>query len=323
MPLNRESTQRKSDKWLQQQLLAKNTVFILMWHGNFFFEKIDQSAVKIVQLTRGTAFLNKLFCEQAFIEENICLLGIENNTGTATFVIDLNSFFDNEQDVLTALLQLDDLDTTYLTFRQSLSLTDKELASTLGYARALVYWHQSTKFCGCCGSKMKSVEAGHSRQCTSSLCENIIFPRTDPVVIMLVELKEPGQPAKCLLAAHKRSPDNLLSIIAGFVDPGESLEQAVIRESYEEVGLTVEKVEYMTSQPWSFPHSLMMGFYAQAKTKDIIIDADELTSSSWFTADEIKKFSDWGENNTNYQIPRKESIARFLIDNWVKNNSRD
>ncbi len=160
-------------------------------------------------------------------------------------------------------------------------------------------------------------ERGHSRKCTNEVCSKETFPRTDPVVIMLVEYQPENGPAQCLLAQHHHSKYQVVSTLAGFVDPGETLEEAVIREVKEEAGVDVESVTYLASQPWPFPGSLMTGFFAKAINNTINIDDDELVDAQWYTAAQVRQFDNWGDDGDNIQIPRKESIARYLIERWL------
>lgn len=335
MQLNRKSSERKSSLWLKEQLRQQQSMFIPMWKGNYFFSasnaKNDNSKIKQLVELKGYKVLSLVVANKRInINEYIYFLGENKNTVTsiateqdnsAIFVIELSILLPLLTDAISGLSSYLAMPVELLDFRTSIAFINNEQASFLGYGRSLSNWHLSAQFCGYCATKTIVKEAGHSRQCQSEGCQKISFPRTDPVVIMLVEYQEQGKPNKCLLAGHTRSPENLLSTIAGFVDPGESLEQAVIREVYEEVGLEVEELEYIASQPWAFPNSLMIGFYVKAKTNIINIDQDEISRAHWFTAQEVTGFSDWGDTNNDIQIPRKESISRYLIEHWLERNN--
>lgn len=179
----------------------------------------------------------------------------------------------------------------------------------LAYARGLTFWHERHKFCGVCGSPTQATEAGHVRRCTNEACKAQHFPRTDPAVIMLVTDGD-----RVLLGRQKVWPPGQHSILAGFVEPGESLEDAVAREVEEEVGLKVRDIRYQSSQPWPFPASIMLGFTCVADPVEPKVNTDELESARWFTRAEI---ANCPENDT-FRLPRRVSISRRLIEDWAK-----
>ena len=165
---------------------------------------------------------------------------------------------------------------------------------------------------------MVSSNGGHVRKCSNAECNYLAFPRTDPAVIMLVTYspKEGGEPL-CLLGRSPAWPEGVYSTLAGFVEPGESLESAVQREVLEEVSVHTEDVRYVASQPWPFPRSIMLGFEAIATTTDIQCDPDEIADAQWFTRSQLKTFGNWGDDTLDNKLPRPDSIARFLIDRWI------
>ncbi|WP_440053293.1 NAD(+) diphosphatase [Pseudoalteromonas sp. T1lg65] len=183
-------------------------------------------------------------------------------------------------------------------------------------ARGLCYWHKTHRFCGRCGQANRPVEAGHARGCSNQDCRHMTFPRTDPAVIMLVTYEFPDGIERCLLGRQASWPEGVFSTLAGFVDPGETLEQAVIREVKEEAGVDAEQATYIASQPWPFPSSLMLGFTAKAKSTDIFVEQDELEQARWFSRAELDKFLEWGDEAPGFKLTRKDSISRYLIDHW-------
>jgi NAD+ diphosphatase len=178
----------------------------------------------------------------------------------------------------------------------------------LAYARGLMHWHARHRFCGVCGSPTESAEAGHVRRCTNPACAAMHFPRTDPAVIVLVT-----DGSRALLGRQKSWPPGMHSVLAGFVEPGESLEDTVRREVHEETGIVVDEITYHSSQPWPFPSSIMLGFTARAATTALHVDPDELESAAWFE----REFLLNSPENESFKLSRRDSIARRLIDDWL------
>ncbi len=192
----------------------------------------------------------------------------------------------------------------------------------MAYARGMIYWHDTCRFCSRCGGELHSTNGGHIKLCSTDDCQHHTFPRTDPAVIMLIKhMATSESPALCLLGRNKNWPPGVFSTLAGFVEVGESLEQAVQREVYEEANITTENVQYVASQPWPFPRSIMLGFEATATSTEITCDPDELEDAQWFTVEQLKTFGTWGDERCEFQLPRTDSIARFLIDRWINEQS--
>ena len=179
--------------------------------------------------------------------------------------------------------------------------------SILAYARGMIFWHSRNGFCSVCGTPTIATKGGHQRNCTNKGCTSLHFPRTDPAVIMLVNDGD-----NILLGRQKIWPDGLYSTLAGFVEPGETIEHAVAREVFEETGIIVKNIIYQHSQPWPFPSSLMLGFTAKACTKLINFNDTELEDAQWFTREEMLNFELQGKF-----LPRKVSVSRRLIDDWL------
>ena len=188
------------------------------------------------------------------------------------------------------------------------SLNAEDLA-LYGGARSLVDWHARHRFCAQCGHATELAKGGWQRNCAG--CGAQHFPRTDPVTIMLVE-----QGGKLLLGSGKGWGERRYSALAGFVEPGESIEEGVAREVLEEVGVTVlpQNVRYIASQPWPFPSQLMIGCHAQAETADLTIDTTELADARWFTRDEVAA-SMRGEGP--FDTPPAQAIAHHLLNWWI------
>ncbi len=191
-------------------------------------------------------------------------------------------------------------------------LLARQEGSLLAYARGIAYWHSRHRFCGVCGSATLSEEGGHVRRCTNATCDAQHFPRTDPAVIMLVHDGD-----RCLLGRQRIWPTGMHSTLAGFVEPGESLEEAVAREVFEEAGILVDEVRYHSSQPWPFPASIMLGFHARARSSEIRVDHSELEDARWFERSYLLSHQD----DDSFRLPRRDSIARRLIEDWLRRDA--
>ena len=198
---------------------------------------------------------------------------------------------------------------TSLTFsplrRLAMRLSPVE-ASFAVHAAAMVGWHLKHPHCSVCGERTRVTRAGEMRTCGE--CGTDHFPRTDPAVIMTV-LDDEG---RCLLGHNVARPDGWYSTLAGFVEPGEAPEDAVVREVAEEVGVVVDRMTYLGSQPWPFPSSLMLGFEAHAASSSIEVDGTEITEARWFTRHELRQAVESGEVG----LPTTISIAGALITRW-------
>jgi NAD+ diphosphatase len=181
-------------------------------------------------------------------------------------------------------------------------------AGLLAYARALVIWRSRHHFCGVCGKSTVPERAGHVIRCTSEICRHEFFPRIDPAIIVLVTDGE-----RALLGRQASWPQGRFSTIAGFVEPGESLEDAVVREVMEETAVQVTSANYDSSQPWPFPSSLMIGFYATAEPGSIVRVSGELESAAWFTREQIE--------SGGTMVPPSHAISYRLISAWLKGRS--
>ncbi len=184
----------------------------------------------------------------------------------------------------------------------------------LGEAKAVLDWHARHRFCAQCGGQTVSGASGWRRECTS--CGALHFPRTDPVVIMLVTRGD-----ACLLARQARFAPGMYSCIAGFVEPGETLEDAVRRESWEEAGLRVGNVRYLASQPWPFPSSIMMGCIAEALGDEITLDMTELEEGRWFPRAEVLQMLE-GKHPDGLACPQHIAIANTLVRAWALEGER-
>ena len=184
------------------------------------------------------------------------------------------------------------------------SILPADEANLVAHAIALIRWHRLQKHCATCGAPTRAESGGNTRICSEEQCATRFFPRVDPAIIVLVAHGE-----RCLLGRQPSWPEGRYSTIAGFVEPGESLEDAVRREVLEETNVEVGAVRYHSSQPWPFPSSLMLGFTAAAESRDIQLNDGELEDARWFTRKECRSGFP--------KLPFRLSIARRLVDDWL------
>ena len=185
-----------------------------------------------------------------------------------------------------------------------------ELAGMLAYARGLLYWNRQQRYCGRCGAVAEARHGGHLRVCGNEGCGALMFPRIAPAVIVLVETvaRRGAEPRRCLLARHAGSAVGGYSLLAGFVEIGESLEDAAAREIAEEVGVTVRDVRYLGSQPFPFPAGLMVGFRATAADEAVVVDGREILEARWFSREELRASG---------RLGRVDAIDRVMLTAWL------
>lgn len=295
MTLDRGSQHRKDPNWVDAQK-EKNSLWLLIHENqNLISLKSDELALLTWQQV------------QSLSHQSGVLLGQDDKH--SYFALDVS---DLSKEELNQRFE----NTGFADMRQLGPKLDQTMASIGVLARGLCYWHKTHTFCGRCGHQNHPVEGGHARQCNNPNCMHITFPRTDPAVIMLVTHTFDDGVERCLLGRQDTWPQGVYSTLAGFVDPGESLEQAVEREVLEESGVKVTDVEYIASQPWPFPSSLMLGFIAKATTTDISVEQDELEDAKWFSRDDLNQFAQWGDEGEGFKLTRPDSISRYLVEYW-------
>lgn len=290
--LDRADHWRRDPTWLRAQLGDPRTRFVPVWRNKSLVD------------TRGTARAVWLSGPQAARltrdATEWTFLGLDGQT--AVFALDLSDHDGGQTEPPAGG------DGTFVDLRAVGPLLERSEGAILAYARGLVYWHRRHRFCGVCGGPTRSGQGGHVRSCLDADCAADHFPRTDPAVIMLVHDGE-----RCVLGRKKIWPDGMHSTLAGFVEPGESLEEAVAREVYEEVGIRVDGVAYHSSQPWPFPASLMLGFHATCRHGPLRVNPHEIAGARWFTRAELRA----SPEDETFRLPRRDSIARRLIEDWL------
>lgn len=298
---DRAAKAREDAAWLEQQRRAPSTRVLLM-SGLKVMVLDEADPPCALWLTVGDlADLGEAVPDEALF------LGQER--GVSTFAVDLgnrvlpdgNRALPGGGRVLPGA--------RYVELRSVGALLPAAEAGLLAYSRGLIFWHQRHRFCGACGAETRSEQGGHVRKCGQ--CGTHHFPRSDPAVIILVAHGH-GPDERCLLGRSPRFIPGMYSTLAGFVEPGESLEETVSRELYEEAGIEVTDITYRSSQPWPFPSSLMLGFHARAKNDHLVIDREELEDARWFTRDELLD-----PIRRPVKLPSGDSIARHLIEEWL------
>jgi NAD+ diphosphatase len=285
--LDRLADRRRDRDWIDQRLAVARVVPV--WRArNLVIQGDTPEAVLMAAAELAAIDAPRIFLGEA--------------DGVPYFAVDLSAF--EEADIPTLLPSPG----AFVDLRAVGALMDRQHGSLLAYARGLSHWHARHRFCGVCGFPTEIESAGHVRHCTNPECGADHFPRTDPAVIMLVTDGD-----RCLLARQQQWLPGMHSTLAGFVEPGESLEEAVAREVYEEAGIRVSDVTYHSSQPWPFPASIMLGFYAKAETTELRFDNSELETGGWFTREWIRAPHD----PEKFRPPRIDSIARRLIEDWL------
>lgn len=288
-PMDRLVLQRRNEEWIAERLALPTTKIVPSWRARSLFSHGKQA--EAVMLTSAQL-------DGIELAEPPMLLG--ELDGEIYFAA---RFLDADDDVPAALAGLGE----FIDLRMAPIELDSKVGSILAYAKGMAHWHARHNFCGDCGSAIRSEQGGFVLVCTSERCGKHHFPRTDPAIIVLVEHE-----GACLLARQPTWPEHRYSILAGFVEPGESVEDAVVREVQEESNVRVDAVHYHSSQPWPFPASLMLGYIATAKGVDIELIDGELEEARWFTREQIVAEMKAGT----LRLPPEISISRRIIESW-------
>jgi len=284
--VDRSGHRREDSDWLSAAIKGPDSKFLPVWRDKC--------------LTFGESprisLLDYADAAQHVIEEETIFLGLyEDQPAFALPMVDTDvAPFDGDE--------------CFHDLRYLGSVLPADESNLAAHAIALINWHRRHRFCTICGSSTRNESGGNTRICENTACANRVFPRVDPAIIVLVSRRD-----RCLLGRQESWPDGRFSTIAGFVEPGESLEDAVRREVREETNIRVGSVHYHSSQPWPFPSSLMLGFTASAESDDIHLNDGELEDARWFSRKELRSGFP--------KLPYRLSIARRLVDNWLTSNS--
>ncbi|MFI7707170.1 NAD(+) diphosphatase [Nonomuraea sp. NPDC049480] len=296
--IDRSSSLRADERWLEQAWSDPATRVLVIDDGHTLVQRVGDEVRAVLYASTdappGPRYLLGVEDGVAYFAVAAPLPGVPKGevNGRVSFAMKLGDAPEGRP-VAAGLRQVGGL------------LGDRD-AGLLVYAVALEAWHATHEYCPRCGTRTDVQAGGHIRVCPRDASQH--FPRVDPAVIMLI--RDPED--RCLLARGPQWPKGRMSILAGFVEPGESLEHAVVREVAEEVGISVVSPRYLGSQPWPFPRSLMLGFFAEATSTALTPDAEEIAEAHWFSREELTAALQSGE----LRLPPPVSIARRLIETW-------
>jgi NAD+ diphosphatase len=297
-PLDRASDKRTDPEWIAAKRIDPHSLVLPVWRLQPFL--LGPENISSLEL----GFLKPGLCETlAAPDAPSIFLGLEKNR--ALFALDISAAENPANSGPLAGLG------HFREARAAAMLMPLNDTAIFGQAKAMIDWHQRHGFCARCGARTAVADAGYRRICPACNAEH--FPRTDPVVIMLAT-----QGDACLVGRGKQFPPGFFSALAGFVEPGETIEEAVAREIFEEAGVRVKNVIYFATQPWPFPSSLMIGCFAEAESRELNIDHDELADAFWIERPKILALLN-GEQSGELRIPPPIAIAHHLLKHWAEN----
>lgn len=291
-PIDRAAHHRTDPAWLDAAMQREDVLVFLMQKGQPLVEFSGEGLVWLgPEVTRIGPQSERVF------------LGLDS-AGAPIFAINMSSGFKLEGSLIEGTGEFTDMRSA----ARGLNLMQANLAAT---ARSILEWHRSHRFCSRCGAESEVAEAGWKRICPSCSAEH--FPRTDPVAIMLA-VKD----GKCLLGRQASWPAGFWSALAGFVEPGETLEQAAARELEEEAGIKADpaKAEYLFCQPWPFPSSLMVGIIVEAETTEVSVEQDELEAARWITREEARQVI--AGTHPDIYAPPPMAVAHHILKTWAE-----
>jgi NAD+ diphosphatase len=296
-PLNRASEKRTDTEWIESKRRDPSSLVLPMWRLEPFLLGLEKSdpPIELGLLRPGVAD------SLAGTGAPCILLGLDGDR--AIFALDVSEAVDPANvGPLAGLGYFRDA-------RMAAQMVSSKGAAIIGQAKALIDWHQRHGFCPRCGTPTKVMDAGYRRVCGK--CNSEHFPRVDPVVIMLAIEGE-----ACLVGRGKQFPPGMFSALAGFVEPGETIEEAVRRELMEEASVKVGEVTYYATQPWPFPSSLMIGCFAKAESRDAKVDENELAEVRWLERRVARELIE-GKQVDGLRVPPPIAIAHHLIRTWA------
>lgn len=298
--LDRAGNARRAPEFAAALLEDDTTLFVVL-RGNEPLLHGSEDAPALRLLDRSTLSGSGVTIETM----EAVFLGLDPNSGRGVFALAVDAAWAAVQQSMAGW---------FGALRAALLRLPQAEAALVAHGAALLHWRAQTRFCSVCGGRLEAPPSGLVLHCPS--CGRQHFARTDPAVIMLVSHTGADGVERALLARSPRFGERrVLSTLAGFVEPGERLEDAVRREVAEEVGVTVDMVHYHSSQPWPFPAQIMLGFNATARSPELTLDAEEIVEAHWLTRAEIAAGRD--ADGAEFVLPGTISIARRLIEDWL------
>ncbi len=296
-PLNRASEKRTDSEWIESKRRDPSSLVLPVWRLEPFLLESQESAP-----AAELGLLRPEVADSLAGEGALCIfLGLDGDI--AVFALDISEAGDPAKEgPLAGLGYFTDARTA----GQMVSIRDSAI---IAQAKALIDWHQRHGFCPRCGAPTKIMDAGYRRLCGKCNAEH--FPRVDPVVIMLATDGE-----ACLVGRGKQFPPGMFSALAGFIEPGETIEEAVRRELMEEASVKVGEVTYYATQPWPFPSSLMIGCFAKADSRDVKVDENELAELRWIERSVARELIA-GKQVDGMRVPPPIAIAHHLLKTWA------
>ena len=292
--LDRLVEYRENPEWVAAAQNSDAARFVPLWHSRSLLAASDEGQIAVYLKPGELAHLDAI--------QPPTLLGTDGKR--YFFAVSINDI--QREEVLARHPEA-----KFIDLRHASVDMDAKHAGVLAYAKALHYWQHRHIFCGVCGSPNRLQSSGHKLVCSNEECARQSFPRIDPAIIVLITHED-----ACLLGRNANWRPKHFSTLAGFVEPGESLEDAVVREVYEEAQIRLNKIRYVSSQPWPFPASSMCGFYAEAESRDCAV-GDELEEVRWYTVDEL----DAAVMEDTVRLSPPVSIAFRLLADWYHKQS--
>jgi len=299
--LDRKAELRSDTQWIADQLASPEVGFFPIWRGHTVVTETGGDSGKLTPLS------TEAVAGEPTLQECGAPIFLGMHPDGPRFALPVSGAISDMPERLAKFGEMMDLRTA-----------GRELhpgeATVFAHAKALSEWQDRHRFCPACGSPNKVADAGHVLKCSGDDCGRSQFPRMDPAIIVRVVFEN-----KILLGRQAVWAPHQYSVVAGFVEPGESLEQAVVREVEEEAGVPVTEVHYQSSQPWPFPGNIMLGFAAVASDDQITLNDNELEHARWFTREEIVA----GLNEKSLRVPPNISISFRLIEHWFNDGGGD